>query len=184
MRSRQHLGNAGVAALVLVCASPATATVSLAPADAAAYHGLFHTSCSMPMSASGARSGDYRCDHTAWALQCSGIADSGSPASWAKSCRATLVASRTRGHASVASGGALWTCDDGTGSGLVDYQPSPLERTVRVPVTLAVTGDSVVVDGTYRQARTGRTIVVRARFPAVCSWDTQIAGYSGTVSLL
>jgi hypothetical protein len=79
-------------------------------------------------------------------------------------------------------GYSLWTCDSGAGTGTLAYQRSSRDPAIRIPIKLVVVGDTVAVDGTYVQRSTGREITVRARFPAVCSWVTQVHGYEGTVT--
>lgn len=175
---RAALAALATAALGL-CARASAVTPS--HPDAVAYAGTFHTSCSLPSPQPA--SGPYSCTHSARAVGCAGVADSGTAAGLAKVCRADLVRGRTRGSASLAASGySLWTCDNGAGTGTFVYQPSPTEPAFRVPVNLVVLGGEVVVSGSYVQPRTRRTVVVRAHFPAVCSWETSVGGYTGVVN--
>lgn len=173
-----------VAALALAAAAPATgASAGPAVPDAVAFGGSFRSTCAVPNDTAGPKSGWYTCTHTARALGCAGVADGGAARTTVKACRADLTRGTTRGMAThTAAGLASWTCENGVGAGTVAYQPSPGEATFRIPVSLVVIGHTVVVNGSYMPRGTRRTMVVRARFPAVCASGTQVHGYEGSIT--
>lgn len=165
----------------LVFAAPAA---QAAPVDAATFSGTFRSTCTVPNGYEGPKNGPYTCSHTATSLACAAVADTGSITAYAKVCRADLLSGSTAGSASVVwPGVSVWTCDNGAGTGTFRYQPSTAESLAfSIPVNLVVIGQQVVVSGSYTQAGTGRHIVVRAHFPAVCASNTTGGDYAGTVT--
>lgn len=171
------------AALVAGLSAPATAHA--APLiEAATFTGTFSSTCNLPMTLEGPVDGPYSCDHKATSVGCAAIVDTGNVTTTVKLCRADLTSGKTTGSASVVWPDVeYWTCDNGAGTGTFRYQPSTSESAVfTFPVNLAVTGHNVVITGSYTQAGTGRHIVVRAQFPAVCAYQTTGGDYIGTVT--
>lgn len=151
----------------------------------AVFSGTFSTTCTLPVVPRPA-SGPYSCRHEARSAVCGAAVAGGAAAGWPKTaCRVDVVRAQTRGTAShPADGLALWTCDDGSGRGQVTYQTGPGDRPMFIPVTVAMVGSQLAVDGTYVQRGTGRTVTVRARFPAFCAWGTGAYGYHGTITTI
>lgn len=175
----RRTGTLGLAVLLIRAAAPAVA----APVDTAAFSGTFHTHCTMPFGPEGPYTGAYSCTHSTMSMSCAAVVDTGAVTTYAKVCRADLTSGSTAGTAAVvASGVSEWTCQNGSGPGMFRYQPSPVDPALPFPVWLSVTGPYVVVSGSYTQAGTGRTVVVRAHFPAVCTFDTTAYGYDGTIT--
>lgn len=181
MKSPHRAVVAAVAALSAAAAPPAGAAVS---AEAASYAGTFTSTCTMRVTLEGPQNGPYTCRHTTRSTACAAVADTGSVTTYAKVCRADLTAGSTAGSATaVARPWEVWTCDNGAGTGTFRYQPSTSDPLVfSFPVTLTVADGDIAASGSYTQAGTGRHIVVRAHFPAVCAYNTTAAGYAGTVS--
>lgn len=176
-----------VVVLAVVAAGVLPQTAHAAPLiEAATFAGTFNTTCKMPIGLEGPYDGPYSCDHKATSVGCAAVVDTGAVTSYVKLCRADLTAGRTIGSATVVRPPfEAWTCDNGAGTGSFRYQPSTAESAVfTFPVTLDVFGGNVVITGSYTQAGTGRHIVVRAHFPAVCAYQTTGGGYEGTVTPL
>lgn len=166
-------------------ASVLTAPTAHAAVDAATFHGAFRSTCTLPEGVEGPASGAYRCDHAAVSGGCVAVADSGPVVAYARLCKANLVSGRTVGHATPTPFWfGYWTCDNGSGTGTFAYQPSSSDPlTFTFPVQLTVVAGRVHVSGSYTQVGTGRHIRVRASFPAVCTYDTNLtAGYEGDVT--
>lgn len=171
------------AALAAGLSAPTTAHA--APLlEAATFSGTFSSTCDLPIGLEGPEDGDYSCDHRATSVGCAAVVDTGTVTSYVKVCRADLTSGKTVGSASVVwPPYEVWTCENGAGTGMFRYQPSTAESAVfTFPVNLSVTGHNVIVTGSYTQAGTGRHIVVRAQFPAVCVYQTTGGDYAGTVT--
>lgn len=164
---------------------PGTAGATPAQADVVMFSGRFGTTCSLPAIPQ-PTSGPYSCRHEAHAVACGAAVAGGAATGWAKpACMVDLVRAHTRGHASHAAEGlALWTCDDGSGRGFVAYRAAPRDRVMHIPVTIAVVGSHITIDGAYVHLGTGRTVTVRGRFPAFCAWGTAAHGYHGTITTI
>jgi hypothetical protein len=179
------LVRSALVAPIAVAAVVATAPGALATtADAAVFSGGYHTDCDLPYGSEGPKDGPYTCDHTATSVACASVVDSTTGGAHVDLCRANLVAGHTSGAArSLSSYYAAWECQNGAGSGTFAYQPSASSPTFVFPVTLVVLGDNLVVNGSYVQGGTGRTIVVRATFPATCVAQIDSpTGYHGSVN--
>lgn len=178
-RSLLSLGLALVASVAV--ATPAQAAAGV---EYGSFSGTWQSTCKMPKNIEGPANGPYSCAHKATSTACAAVADTGTVTTTAKLCRADLTSGTTTGAANVIwPPYEAWTCANGSGSGFFRYQPSTSESLVfTFPVYLDVTGSQVVVTGSYTQAGTGRHIVVRATFPAVCAYNTSGVGYHGAVT--
>lgn len=166
---------------VLVTSSPAAHAAPLV--EAATFSGTFHSTCDLPIGLEGPENGPYSCSHTATSVGCAAVVDTGPVQTLVKVCHADLTSGTTSGSADVVSPPfEAWTCRNGAGTGTFRYQPSSADPAFVFPVNLVVLGGDVSITGSYTQTGTGRTVVVRAHFPAVCAYDTNAEGYSGTVS--
>lgn len=178
--------------LVALAALPAAivATVAAAPTahakplfEVASFSGTFHTTCNLPIGLEGPEDGPYSCAHSATSVACAAVVDTGSVGGYAKLCRADLTSGSTSGSAeAVWPPYEAWSCQNGAGTGTFRYQPSPTDASFVFPVNLVVLGSDVNITGSYTQAGTGRTVVVRAHFPAYCTYDVTAPGYEGTVT--
>lgn len=180
---RSLIAAAGSVPVALVAAVALAPSALAAPVDAATFSGTFHSTCTLPEGPEGPESGPYSCAHTATSIGCAAVADTGPVTAYVKVCHADLTSGSTSGSATPTPiWFGYWTCDNGAGTGTFRYQPSSADPAFVFPVNLAVIEGSVVISGSYTQAGTGRTIVVRAHFPAICAYDTTAGDYAGDVT--
>jgi hypothetical protein len=177
MKPYRH--RAAVIAAALASVAP-TASATPARADVVPFAGYFSTTCSMPTQGTSPTSGAYSCRHTTWSTGCGAVAMKTGP-NGPGFCQVDLLRTRTRGTATNVAGRSVWTCDNGAGTGVVAYRASAGDPAIHIPVNLVVLAGTVVVSGSYDDG-SGRTVTVRAQFPATCSWLTQAPGYIGDIT--
>jgi hypothetical protein len=167
---------------LLGVAGQASASVE---AHAAHFSGGFTTSCSLVSTAEDGLSGTYTCTHTAASTVCTFVLVAGDlTATKGGLCSATLEGS-TSGAWSAPSSKAVYRCENGGGSGVLYYQPTPADRKIPIQVALNVVPSTQVItfNGYYVDPTTGQTLIARGTLKSVCStYTSSSVGFDGDIS--